>query len=104
MRLRASQPVAIMFYQQIRFEIDTAPSSGSSKAKITKNGRTILCDVLYAEELRLESDYNDVELFFRSIYKLKMTVGTMQTIMYSIVYLIDTEAAPNLTNSFFIKP
>lgn len=60
--------------------------------------------MLTAEERILEETYNDMALLSSSKYKIKMTLGTNPTVMYPIVFSIDTEAALNLITAAFIEP
>lgn len=74
------------------FTIETAQNSGSSKAEINKNDRTIPSDVMYAKNMKLDNSYSYVVLFSESTYKIKKTAWTERTALYPIGSLIHTKA------------
>lgn len=73
--------VTIKSHEQASLSIDTASSSAYSNLENNRNGGIIPSDVLYAEGLKSDSAYNDVALFFRCAFKIKMSIGTEPTVM-----------------------
>lgn len=101
--MNRNRPVAVKSHQQVPFTIEAASNSDLSKSKRIVNGLIIRSDVLYAENLRPQDAYNDAALFSGYTCKIKIMIGAELTVVYPIVFLIDTRHTPNFINAASTK-
>lgn len=102
--IKRNQSFAIKSHRQVPVSLNTALRSGLLNKNSTNNDQIIPSDVLYDKERKSEDTFKYMALFFSGTYKVNMKVGSEPKIMYSIVFLINKGATPNLIDAAVLKP